>query len=95
MLNEKEIRQEVSYEEALAAGIQYYVERGVPEDIVMGFITSGGNRIYWLYDIIQEEKRNKQNNATVIHLFWNDGGFLSGILAADKWKIFGQNRIFD
>ena len=84
MLNEKEIRQEVSYEEALAAGIQYYVERGVPEDIVKGFITSGGDRIFWLYNFIQEEKKNPQNLATVIHLIWNDGGVLSGILAAGR-----------
>ena len=68
MSSETAPKREVSYEEALAAGTQYYVERGVPEHIVKGFITSGGDRIFWLYDIIQEEKKIKPDNATVVHL---------------------------
>ena len=68
MSSENAPKREVSYEEALAAGTQYYVKRGVPEDIVKEFITSGGDRIFWLYDIIQEEKKNEQDAATVVSL---------------------------
>ena len=95
MLNEKEVRQEVSYEEALAECIQYYVKRGYSEEHSRDYVSRGEEKVFRLYNIIQEEKKNPQVLATVVHLIWNGGGFLSGILAAGRWKIFGQNRIFD
>ena len=68
MLNEKEVRQEVSYEEALAECIQYYVKRGYSEEHSRDYVSRGAEKVFWLYNIIQEEKKNPQVVATVVHL---------------------------
>ena len=84
MLNEKEIQQEVSYEEALAECIQYYVKRGYSEEHSRDYVSRGEEKVFHLYNIIQEEKKHPQVVATVVHLILNGGGFLSGILAVAR-----------
>ena len=69
MLNTNCPKQEVSYEEALAECIQYYVNRGYSEEHSRDYVSRGEEEVFWLYNIIQEEKKNPQVVATVVHLF--------------------------
>ena len=82
MLNEKEIRQEVSYEEALAECIQYYVNRGYSEEHSRDYVSRGEEKVFWLYNIIQEEEK-LPHTATVVSLIQPVRGETAGTETAD------------
>ena len=72
----------ITYEEALAVCVQYYVDRGYSVEHATDYVKHTTQGIFWLYDIIQEEKRTG-NVATVLSLTQPDSRNPSEILVAD------------
>ena len=58
----------ITFEEALAVCVQYYVDRGNSEELARIIVNRGEEMVYWLYEEIQKEKELPQNVATVVSL---------------------------
>ena len=73
----------ITFEEALAVCIQYYVDRGYTVEHATTYVNRGEKEVFALYHIIQEEKKLPQNTATIVSLTQPDSGNSAEILAAD------------
>ena len=62
------MKKEVTYEEAFAVCVQHYVDRGYSVEHATDYVKQATFGVFWLYNIIQEEKKNPQVVATVVHL---------------------------
>ena len=58
----------ITFEEALAVCIQYYVDRGYSAEHATAYVNRGEKEVFWLYEQIQKEKEMPQNVATVVSL---------------------------
>ena len=58
----------ITFEEALAVCIQYYVDRGYSVEHATAYVNRGEKEVFWLHEQIQKEKKLPQNVATVVSL---------------------------
>lgn len=58
----------ITYEEALAVCVQYYVDRGNTEEQARVIVSRGEAAVFWLYEEIQKEKELPQNVTTIVSL---------------------------
>lgn len=73
----------ITFEEALAVCIQYYVDRGYSVEHATAYVNRGEKEVFWLHEQIQKEKKLPQSVATVVSLTQPDSGNSAEILAAD------------
>lgn len=74
---------EVTFAEALAVCVQYYVDRGNPVELATTIVNGGEKEVLALYHAIQEEKEMCVETATIVSLSKTDDSISAETLAAD------------
>ena len=74
---------EVTFAEALAVCVQYYVDRGNPVELATTIVNRGEKEVLALYHAIQEEKEMCAETATIVSLAQTDDSISAETLAAD------------
>lgn len=75
---------EITFEEALAVCVQYYVDRGNPAELATTIVNRGEKEVLALYHAIQEEKEMSAETAIIVSLTQTDDSIPAETLAADK-----------
>lgn len=76
----------ITFEEALAVCVQYYVNRGNSLDLATTIVNRGEKEVFALYHAIQEEKEKETGaeTAIIVSLTQTDDSIPAETLTADR-----------
>ena len=74
----------ITFEEALAVCVQYYVNRGNPVELATTIVNRGEKEVFALYHAIQEEKETGAETAIIVSLTQTDDSIPAETLTADR-----------
>ena len=80
----EEKKMNITFEEALAVCVQYYVNRGNSLDLATTIVNRGEKEVFALYHAIQEEKKQSTETAIIVSLIEPDVGIFAETLSADR-----------
>ena len=79
----EEKKMNITFEDALAVCVQYYVDRGNPVELATTIVNRGEKEVLALYHAIQEEKEMSAETAIIASLIQPDDSISAETLAAD------------
>ena len=80
----EEKKMNITFEEALAVCVQYYVNRGNPVELATTIVNRGEKEVLALFHAIQGEKEMSAETAIIVSLTQTDDSIPAETLTADR-----------